>query len=150
MIFQPVYAVGCPVCIITIGGGLYLAEVFKIDSLLIAIWISGLNSVIAIWLGKIFKNGKYNFPYLWTSIFYIFTVFYFLYTKEIVLSKNLFWGMNKTLLGLTIGFSIVVVSNYLDQVIRNNNNGKVLFFYQKVIIPVSLLIISTIIFKFLI
>lgn len=150
MIFSPVYAVGCPVCIVTIGGGLYLAEVFKIDTLLIAIWISGLNSVIAIWLGKIFKKGKYDLPYLWTTLFYILTVAYFLSTKEIVLTKNLFWGINKTLLGLTVGFLIVALSNYIDQMIRKHHNGKVLFFYQKVIIPVSLLIISTIIFKLLI
>lgn len=150
MIFQPVYAVGCPVCIVTIGGGLYLAEVFKIDSLLIAIWISGLNSVIAIWLGKIFKKGKYDLPYLWTTMFYILTVAYFFSSKEIVLNRNLFWGINKTLLGLTVGFLIVVLSNYIDQTIRKHHDGKVLFFYQKVIIPVSLLITSTIIFKLLI
>lgn len=150
MIFDPVYAIGCPVCIITVGGGLFLAEKFGIDTLLVAIWISGLNSAIAMWLGKIFKKGKYDMPYLWSSLMYILTIVYFLYTKEIVLTKNLFWGMNKTFFGLTVGFFVMALSYYIDQYIRKHNGGRVLFQFQKVIIPVGLLIVSTIFFKFFI
>lgn len=149
MIFQPVYA-QCPVCIVTVGGGLFLAEKLGIDSLLVAIWISGLNTTIAIWLGKIFKNGKYDYPYLWSIIFYLLTVGYFIYSKEIIFNKDLFWGINKSFFGLTIGFLVLAFGYFIDQIIRKYNGGKVLFFYQKVIIPLSLLLITTLIFKLLI
>ena len=39
----------CPVCIVTVGGGLLIAKKLGIDDLLTALWISGLNTAISFW-----------------------------------------------------------------------------------------------------
>ena len=50
----PAYA-QCPVCIITVGGGMLLAKKLGVDDLLVSIWISALNTAIAFWLAPKLK-----------------------------------------------------------------------------------------------
>lgn len=142
---KPVWA-NCPVCIVTVGGGLFIAQRLGIDDLIITLWISGLNTAIAFFMSskvknpKILKNG-----YLWSIIFYLTTVFYFYYTNQAGIGNN-FYGIDKTLLGLSLGVVVFFISIFLDKYLRRQNNGKVLFYYQKVIIPVCILLFVSIIF----
>jgi len=140
MFINPVYA-QCPVCIVTVGGGLLLAEKLHIDPLLISIWISGLNSAIAFYIAnkttkKIFKSG-----FLWAILFYLFTVMYLKYSNQLD---------TKSINGLSIGLVVSILSNFIEKILRNLNNGKVFIQYQKVIVPVTILLLTTLIFKFFI
>ena len=81
-IFSPVYA-QCPVCIITVGGGLILAKKLGIDDLLVSIWLSGLNTAIAFWIASGIKKKNLNNPVLWSLGFYVMTIGYLSYTKQI-------------------------------------------------------------------
>lgn len=146
MLTQTVYA-QCPICIVTVGGGLILAKKLGIDDLLVSIWISGLNTAVAIFFASKIKNKTANNPFLWTALFFLITLFYLYFTRQIGNPRNRFFGIDKVLLGLIIGVIIFLVSFLIDRRIRNSNNGKVLFHYQKVIIPVTLLVFSTVLFK---
>lgn len=137
----------CPVCILTVGGGLFIAEKLGIDNLLVSIWLSGLNTAIAFWLASKVKNKLLNNPFLWSVGFYMLTIIYLLFSKQIGSSTNKFMGIDKTLLGMTIGIIVFLISYLIDQYIRHKNNNKVLFPYQKVVIPFVLLLITTIGFK---
>lgn len=139
----------CPVCIITVGGGLIIAEKLGIDPLLISIWISGLNTAIAYWMSGKFKNKKLDKPFLWSIVFYILTFIYLQMTKQIS-GIDKFLGIDKTLFGLTLGLIVFNFANILNLYLKNKNNNKVYFPYQKVVIPVSLLLLITLIFKLLI
>jgi hypothetical protein len=148
MIFiKPVLA-QCPVCIVTVGGGMLLAEKLGVDSLLVSIWISALNTAIALWLAPKFKIKFLKNPYILSVILYTFTLFYFYFTDQIGFKNNQILGLDKIILGQTFGLLIMFLAVFLDKFIRSKNNNKVFFYYQKVIIPVSLLIITTLIFKF--
>lgn len=149
LFIKPVYA-QCPVCVITVGGGLLIAKKLGIDDLLVSIWLSGLNSTIAFWLSSKMKNKSLDKPFLWSIGFYVITVVYLILSKQIGYSKNTFLGIDKIMFGLTLGFILFLISFFTDKTIRKKNNGKVLFYYQKVVIPLTLLIIITIIFSFLI
>lgn len=46
----------CPVCIVTVGGGMFLADRLGIDDFLVSLWISGLNVAISFWLATKIKN----------------------------------------------------------------------------------------------
>jgi len=143
---KPVYA-NCPVCIVTVGGGLFIAQRLGIDDLLITLWISGLNTALAFFMAdKIKKPAILKNGYFWSILFYLTTVFYFFTTSQAGLGNNL-WGIDKSLFGLSLGVIIFFLSIFIDKFLRLKNNGKVLFFYQKVIIPVSLLLITTLIFN---
>jgi len=137
----------CPVCIVTVGGGLFIAQRLGIDDLLITLWISAFNTALAFFVADkikkpvILKNG-----YLWSIFFYLTTVFYFYSTSQAGLGNNL-WGIDKTLFGLSLGVLIFFLSIFIDKFLRRQNNGKVVFYYQKVIIPFVLLLVTTLIFN---
>lgn len=136
MLVTPVYA-QCPVCIVTVGGGLFIAEKLGIDSFLVSIWLSALNCAIAYYLATKFKKPILKSGYFWSIVFYLMTVFYLDISRQ----------LDSSLIGLSIGLIIAIFSIQLDAIIKNLNHGKVLFYYQKVIIPLVILIIATIITK---
>lgn len=143
---KPAYA-NCPVCIVTVGGGLLIAEKLGIDDLLITLWISGLNTAIAFYVAdKIKKPGILKNGYFWSILFYLTTLIYLYSTSQAGIGNN-FLGIDKSLFGLSLGIIVFFKSIFIDKFIRHKNNGKVLFFYQKVIIPFSLLLITTLIFN---
>lgn len=147
MIFiKPVYAT-CPVCVVTVGGGLFIAKRLGIDDLLVSIWISGLNTAIAFYIATKIKKKILNNPLVWSIIFYLLTLIYFLYSKQTGHLGNNVLGIDKVLLGTTVGLLIFLISIFTEKKLRSFNKGKVLFYYQKVIIPFLFLIITTLIFK---
>jgi hypothetical protein len=137
MPFHPVYA-SCPVCVITVGGGLLLAKKLGIDDLLVSIWISGLNTAIAFWFATSLKKKILNNPILWSIGFYLLTIGYLWYSKQLV---------NKVFLGLTVGLVVFFLAMLTDKALRQKKNGKILFYYQKVVIPIVYLSLATLIFK---
>jgi hypothetical protein len=146
--FTPVYA-QCPVCVITVGGGLIIAKKLGIDDLLVSIWLSGLNTAIAFWIASGIKRKIVNNPILWSLGFYIMTIGYLVFTKQINHPRNTFLGIDKVFFGMTLGLFLALLSIGVDRLLRKTNKNKVYFPYQKVVVPLVLLILTTIIFKFL-
>jgi hypothetical protein len=132
----------CPVCIVTVGGGLLLAQKFGIDDLIVTLWISGLNTAIAFFLADKIKKPNLNNPYLWSVFLFVSTLIYLYTTNQAGIGNN-FLGIDKSLLGLSLGMLLFFISVQADKLIRQNNNGKVLFYYQRVIIPVVALTLAT-------
>ena len=143
---RPVYA-QCPVCIVTVGGGLLIAKKLGIDDLLVSLWISGLNTAIAFWMASKVKTKILSNPLLWSIGFYLLTLVYLVFSKQVGHQNNVFLGMDKIIFGMTVGLFISLAAIFTDKLIRYKNKGKVLFYYQKVIIPIGFLLISTFIFK---
>jgi len=146
---KPVYA-NCPVCILTVGGGLIIAKKLGIDDLLVSIWISGLNTAVAFWAASIIKKKILNNPILWSLVFFTMTLLYLNYTNQLGHAKNKFLGLDKVFLGMTVGLLTFWAAAFIDRLIRYKNKGKALFNYQKVIIPFVYLLLITVLFKFLI
>ena len=141
----------CPVCIVTVGGGLLIAKKLGIDDLLTALWISGLNVAISFWFVSFIKKPKIlKNPLIWTVIMFVSTFAYFASTKQMYHKNNTFMHIDKVLVGLIIGTFVWLLGIGIDKLIRKYNNGKVLFFYQKVIVPLFLLIATTGLFAILI
>ncbi len=141
----------CPVCVITVGGGLFIAKKLGVDDLLTALWISGLNTAISFWFVSFIKKPKIlRNPLIWTAIMFVSTLVYFITTKQMYHKNNTFLHMDKVLIGLVVGMIVWLLGIGLDKLIRKYNHGKVLFFYQKVIVPLTLLLAITGVFAVLI
>ena len=141
----------CPVCIVTVGGGLFLAQKLGIDNLLTALWISGLNTAISFWFVSFIKKPAFlKNPFIWTAVMFFSTFAYLASTKQMYYKNNTFLHMDKVLVGLVVGMIVWLLGIGTDKLIRKYNNGKVLFFYQKVIVPLSFLIAATGLFAVLI
>lgn len=150
MIIPTVYA-QCPVCIVTVGGGLLIAKKLGIDNLLTAIWISGLNVAISFWFVSFVKKPKFlKNPFIWTAIMFLSTYWYLAATKQMYHKNDTFMHIDKVLIGLIVGTVVWLLGIGLDKLIRKYNSGKVLFPYQKVIVPLFLLIAASGIFSVLI
>lgn len=143
---SPVFA-QCPICIVTVGGGMLLAKKLGVDDFLVSIWISALNTIISFWLAPKLKIKFFKNPYIFSLILFAFTLFYFQFTDQIGFKSNRLLGIDKIIFGQTLGLIVTFFAVFLEKFTRSKNNGKVLFYYQKVIIPVSLLLIVTFAFK---
>jgi hypothetical protein len=150
MLFLPskVLAV-CPVCTVAIGAGVGLSRYFGIDDSVTGIWVGGFMMSMSFWLSNWMKGRKFKIPQktLLSIIFvYLISIVPLFYTGIIGHALNKLWGIDKLILGISIGSLIFLLSVGTDKFLRSKNDGKVFIYYQKVIIPVSLLLISSLVF----
>jgi hypothetical protein len=59
------------------------------------------------------------------------------------------WGINRLLFGSICGLILSSCALLVDKLLRKKNNGKAIFKYQKVILPLSILIVFSLIFGLL-
>lgn len=148
MIFvKPVFA-QCPVCIVTVGGGMLIAKKLGIDDLLVSIWISALDTAISYWLAPKMKYRLLKNPVILSLVMYALTLFYFQFTDQIGHAANKVLGVDKILLGMTLGLVFMIVGNMVYFYSKKKNGDKALFPYSKVVFPVGSILIITLIFKF--
>lgn len=137
----------CPVCIITVGGGMLIAKKLGIDDFLVSIWISALNTAIAFWLApkikiKLLKNG-----HVLALLLLATTLLYFQFTDQIGAATNRLLGLDKIVFGQLIGLITMTLGSHLYLFLKKRNGGKTIFPYARVVFPVSLVLLATLIFK---
>ena len=137
----------CPVCIVTVGGGMFLADRLGIDDFLVSLWISGLNVAISFWLAPKIKNHFFSNPIILSFLMYGLTLGYFIYTNQTGSPSNTLFGLDKIIFGQTLGLFIWFLGIFVDRYSRKLNGGKILFPYQKVVFPVGILTLLTVLFK---
>jgi len=145
--FAAPVAAQCPVCIVTVGGGMLLAKKLGIDDLLVSIWISALNVALSFWLApklkiRLLRNGHFLTLFLFAS-----TLFYFRLTDQIGGSGNRLFGFDKIIFGQIIGLVVMTLANH-GYLFLKSRLGHTPFPYAKVAFPVGLLTLITLIFKF--
>jgi hypothetical protein len=143
---HPIYA-QCPLCIVTVGGGMFLAEKLGVDDLLVGIWISALNTAIAFYLASKFKVKLLNNPWLLSLLFLAFTLVYFQATGQIGHLSNKLLGIDKIIFGQTLGLIAMFIGNFIYGLTKYKNGNIALFPYAKVVFPVGTVLLITLIFK---
>jgi hypothetical protein len=142
----------CPLCTIAVGAGVGLSRWLGIDDTVTGLWIGALIVSSVMWTIN-WMNGK-NIRFkgrkiLITACYYLVIVVP-LYWKGIIGHYfNKIWGIDKLLLGIIIGSIVFLASVLYYQNLKRKNNGKAYFPYQKVAMPVGLLIIFSAIFYFI-
>lgn len=141
----------CPVCTVAVGAGLGISRALGIDDTVTSVWIGGLIISISLWSVdwlkkknfKILKDLKES-TMIFLSIFFwtIITILPLYSWKYIGRLNNTLWGIDKILLGTFLGYVVFLLAVYLDKKVRKVK-GKQLFNYQKVIFPVTLLLITS-------
>jgi hypothetical protein len=142
----------CPICSVAAAGGVGLSRWLGIDDTISGIWIGGLVTSLAIcflsWLDK--KNIKFKFrSFVTLVLFYSITIFPLYQMKLINYSYNNLWGHDKFLIGIILGSLTLSMGAWIHNLLKEKNNNKVYFPFQKVIIPTSFLTCASIIFYFI-
>lgn len=137
----------CPVCTIAIGGGVLLSRYLGVDDLIIGVWVGGLVLSLGLWtasyIKKIFFKGQ---KWILSAILWVITIWSLERAGFVGHPISKIFGFDKLLFGMVLGTLAFMFGFGLDFLLRKFNKkepGKVFFPYQKVIIPVTLLIIMT-------
>lgn len=137
----------CPVCIVTVSGGMYLAQKLGIDDLLISIWISALNVAITFWMAPKIKIKFFRNPYLLSLSIMALALVYFQFTDQIGGVTNRVLGIDKIILGQLVGLLTMYFGNFIYAFTKEKNHHHALFPYAKVVFPVGFVTIVTLVFK---
>lgn len=140
-------AAQCPVCIVTVGGGMLLAKKLGIDDFLVSVWISALNTAISFYLAPKIKIKLLNNPIILSVLMYGFTMVYFVTTNQTGHLNNRLLGLDKIVFGQTLGLVVMILGNMTYFYTKRRNGGKALFPYSKVVFPVGFILLVTIFFK---
>lgn len=137
----------CPVCIVTVGGGMLLAKKLGIDDLLVSIWISALNTALSFYLAPKIKIKLLNNPLVLSALMYATTIIYFVTTGQTGHLSNRLLGIDKIFLGQTLGLVVMILGNTIYLYTKRKNGDKALFPYSKVVFPVGSILLVTLFFK---
>jgi len=138
----------CPVCVVVIGAGLGFSRWFGIDDVISSVWIGAFMIAIISWTLNFMKKKKWNFQDdgIVITLAYILLTYIPLYYVGIVgHPQNQIWGLDKIIVGSIIGFIFLFLGNWLNLYLKKINKEKVFFPYQRVAVPVSILIIISLI-----
>lgn len=139
----------CPVCTVAVGAGLEGARLLGVDDVITGIWSGGLTLSLFFWtVGWLKKRGVTNF---WLQIVLPFVLYYGLLAcvylmPGVTFGANTLWGMDKFMLGVIVGTIAFYMGARWYIRIKRANGGHARFSFQKVVVPLTFLLIATLIF----
>jgi len=142
----------CPVCTIAVAAGVGVLREFGVNDVVTGIWFGALivSSIawMISWLNR--KNIHFIFkPQLVIIVFYAIFIWP-LYIWGIMGNPlNTVFGIDRLLFGVIIGTALFLFSMLSDRYLRDINSQQATFKYQKVIIPLVILTIASIIMHLL-
>ena len=141
----------CPICTVAVCAGVGLSRWLGIDDLISGVWIGGLTvssiSWFLSWLGKNKKEIKFGWIII-SAIFYGIVIIPLYISGIIGHPLNKFCYLDKILFGIIFGSLAFIVGVWLHNLMKIKNKKKSFFPFQKVVIPISFLIITSLIFYF--
>lgn len=147
----------CPICTIAVGTGVGLLRWLRIDDAIIGLWIGGLIVSMIIWTISWFnkKNFRFKGRTMATVVGYYALIILPLYFTGLLGNPQnsllCFCGLyfDKLLLGIIVGSITFWFGAEWYYYLKEKNKGRAYFPFQKVALPISPLIILSIIFYFL-
>ena len=143
-----IYAQPCPVCVVAIGAGLGFSRWFGIDDVISSIWIGAFMVSLISWTLIFMRKKNWNFhdDGIIITLSCIALTYIPLYYAGIVgHSENQIWGIDKIIFGSFTGGFMVYVGHWLHAYLKKINNNKSFFNYQRVVVPVTVLLLTSII-----
>lgn len=143
----------CPVCTIAIAGGVGLSRWLGVDDSVSGIWVGALIISSIIWLLHWLDKKQIRFKFRWvivTVLFYLVIILPLYWAGIIGHPYNQFCGIDKLVFGIIGGSLAFLIGNWLSNFLKKKNQGKAFFPFQKVVLPISFVIILSVIFFFLV
>jgi hypothetical protein len=142
----------CPVCTIAVGACLGLSRYIGIDDTISGVWIGGLIVSLIIWTMSWMKSKNIQFlgKRTLTVLFYPAIILIPLYWQGIIGHPfNKLWGADKLIVGIIAGSFFFSFSETVNSALKKKNGGRVFFPFQKVAIPLVILVAVSAIFYFI-
>lgn len=136
----------CPICTVAVGAGLGISRWLGIDDTVTGVWIGGLILSSGLWLADWIEKKGWKIAHkevFSIGLFFLLIIPPLYWSKMIGLAGNTLLGIDKVVLGTVVGSTIFLFGVWLDKWLRTTNANKVYVYYQKVIIPVFLLSVTS-------
>lgn len=139
----------CPVCTVAVGAGLEGARLLGVDDVITGIWAGGLTLSLFLWTASWLKKRGVN------SVFWQLVVPFVAYyallgmvylMPDVQFGAHTLWGIDKFLLGVIVGTVCFWAGARWYVSIKRRNGGHAQFAFQKVVVPISFLLIATLVF----
>lgn len=149
IMFVPMAMAVCPVCTVAVGAGLEGMRLLGVDDVITGIWAGALTLSIFLWtVGWLKKRGVKN---AFLQIGLPFIIYYGLLAAVYALpgvefGTTTLWGIDKFLLGIIVGTIAFYLGARWYVRIKRKNGGHAQFAFQKVVVPLSFLVVVTIVF----
>lgn len=144
----------CPICSVGVVVSLGLSRWLKVDDSITGLWTGALLLVLTYWtVVWIYKKREKKpiIAYPITLIAYWLLTFLPLYATGVISNTNClkFFGINRLVFGSILGIVLTLLALWLENTIRKPQGGKALFHYQKIIIPLGILLITSFVLNIL-
>jgi hypothetical protein len=136
----------CPICTVGVVFSLGLSKWLGVDDSISGVWIGALILAFSLWtFNWIFsKRAKKPIVFLLITIiaYWLLTILP-LYAMHIISNVGCltFFGLNRLVFGSLLGIVLSGLAIMIDRLLRKYRGGNRLFPYQKVIIPIGILLI---------
>lgn len=154
----------CPICTIAAAGGVELSRYLGIDDVITGLWLGGMTVSLITWTEnwldkKIFhyKGKEYTVRFkgrIYANIlFCVFLIIVPLYSIDMIgrPSNALhFFGIDKLLFGIICGAATFWFGASWYEYLKEKNNNRAYFPFQKVVMPILPLVFMSFFFYFLI
>lgn len=148
LVARPAFAI-CPICTIAVGAGVGLSRWLGVDDTIAGLWIGAIMVAVVLWTIKWFEKKQIVFRWrneiTWLT-YYALTVGPLEYAGIIGHPNNTLWGIDKLLIGIIIGTVFFYIGDYIYPILKEKNGGRAHFPFEKVVLPISPLVIFSIIF----
>ena len=144
----------CPLCVIAVGAGIGLSRWLGVDDTITGVWIGGLIVSMIAWTEGWLEKKKIRFKgrlFADILLYYGLIVIPLYYSGIIGNPSNTLgvFGLDKLLFGIVAGSLAFWFGTSWYFYLKEKNNGRAHFPFQKVAMPVLPLIILSAIFYFL-
>lgn len=138
----------CPVCTVAVGFGVGIMRGLGIDDLITGAWYGALIVSSVLWMIDWLERKNWRFPgykpTIWASFLILF-VGPLWWPMDLIGKDMTGWFGLKLVFGMLLGALLFGLAVASDATLRKLNEGKVVVYYQKVIIPLVYLIIASVI-----
>lgn len=142
----------CPICIVAVGSGLGFSRWLGVDDIITSLWIGALLASSSIWTIIWLNKKNWGFKYqkiVIPAAYYLLTIVPLYYYGIIGHSLNKIFGIDRIIFGTVLGTIIFMASVRLHNYLKKRNGLKSFFPYQKVVLPITVLLIASFIIYFL-
>ncbi|MEM5828427.1 MAG: hypothetical protein QW197_02935 [Candidatus Aenigmatarchaeota archaeon] len=141
----------CPVlCPPLILGGSILSKYLGLSDLIIGLWFGSLLMTLYIVTIKILDKRRIRFPFRKVILFFafFFLTYYPMYALNMITYIPKIWIFDLFIFGNILGILAIISAELLDKYLRKINKGKVFVPFQSVIVPMTIIILLTLILYF--
>lgn len=139
----------CPVCTIAIGAALPITRHLGVPDIVAGIWVGAFLAILGYWIIKIFEKKNWNF---FGRNFIILALSVasigFIYLGQVKYTPCTYLGFLKLdaiLFGSIIGALLFIITEKLYDFMKAKNNGHAHFPFEKVVLPIVVLSIASLI-----